>query len=332
LLVVRITGGQALIAGIALRSDAWRVAVVRRASGELVVGTGPARPSRFRGVPFLRGVVAWLIEAPVENEWAAAKIEEDLSASEDREGERAPEPEGIYRGGAPVVRREELPEAQTRRVLPLLIGTVFTQAVPQALLYFALRAAGVELASAPATAGFQACLFVAMFAILVLYFLGVRRFPDMRRVIQYGAAFKQALWAAASKDERPSDKERSLLILRSHPTWHPRGGAFTMGLVALVLTLLVPVVAKLAALPAGPDHVLAAHAAACGLRVLLIPIVVAIVDEVQRPLARPGLRLGVAILFAPFVLLESLLTAPADDEHLEVARTALVELDKLDAR
>ena len=72
--------------------------------------------------------------------------------------------------------------------------------------------------------------------------------------------------------------------------------------------------------------------ATCALRILLLPIAIALVDELGRLLATARLRPAVAVLFAPFAFLDRLLTAPPEEEHLELARTALVELEKLETR
>ena len=69
-----------------------------------------------------------------------------------------------------------------------------------------------------------------------------------------------------------------------------------------------------------------AHAVTCGTRVLLTPIVVGFVEELQRLLAERGHGPAVRWTFAPFALLDRLVSVAPTEASLDVAAAALREL------
>ncbi len=302
---MEIVGGQALIEGIAIRSTQWCVAAVRRVTGEITIATGRARPSRLRSVPLLRGAVLWLVDLPIENEWAASKFEEDMVKAET---DAAILP----------MQREDLPEPRTRNAARVITTMVLLQAVPQLVTYLGLLALNIDLA--PSSARFQGGMTVTAIAAGSLYLLIIRRLPELHAVLQYASAFKMVLWSATAGEEATP------AALRRYPSWHIYGS--TIGFVLFAVFLSLFAVGIFANLPPIGDG-LASHVTVCGVRVLLLPVVIGIVDELQRGLARLGHGGVVRLALAPLIVFDRLVTTSPTDAQIEVGAVALHELQRL---
>lgn len=291
---MRIEGSQALIEGVAMRASEYRVAIVRRSGGELVAGAAYVRASRFASMPIVRGIIAWLVEEPAEMQWAA-----NVLASESEN---------------PVA---ELPPPKRRSFARIAAGIVLTQATLQLVTYAGLSA--FHRSSAPASASFQLAMVGVIFLCGGVYFRIIARISEVHRLFRLNAALKMALWAA----DEPA--EPTPAALRRHPSsWHPRSSVVAYVLIVAVLAPLTVGVLEL--IPAAHGASLVAHAVTCGVRALLTPIVIGLVDELQRHLAKLGHGPAVRWAFAPFALLDRFVTAAPDEDSIEIAAAALREL------
>jgi uncharacterized protein YqhQ len=288
---LKVDAGQVIGEGVALQASDWRVAVVRRATGELVEGAARPRPVTFASVPVLRDIVAWLVLAPAEAEWAA-----NVVASEGPVAELPPP-------------GKRSPGRIAARLVFLVLGHAAFQLVTLALLVCTHHPA------APASPSFQGAMVGVILLAIGVYHWFVTRIPEVRRQIQMSAALKMAIWAAADPGE-PTPA-----TLRRYPAWHLQSSLVAL---VLVVALLAPLtVGVLSPLPAAQGTGLLAHAVTCAVRVLLSPLALGLVAELSRALARLGRGPAVVWALAPLVLVDRLFSAAPDEASLEVAATAL---------
>jgi uncharacterized protein YqhQ len=320
---MEIVSGQALLEGVAMRSTHWRVAAVRRASGRIEIATGRMAREKLLGIPFVRSLVTWFVDSPTEMQWAAEKVEED-QARGDAADESPPNEHHDYRGSIPATTHESLPPPRTRRVTSVLLMGVLL-GLPQIATELLLRLVGV--AAGPTSLPFHACIAAITIALAAAY-LGIvgRAFPDLRRTFEYNAAFKKALWSA--RDEEPSAE-----TIARRPSWHYQSAPTSFVLVNFGLALLAP-----PSLAWMGDRFLEAQGFGArqgvllAVRLVLVPFVVIVVEELARVLARCGHDGAIAVLFRPMTLLDRLVTRPPKNEDLVLAATVLRELKKLERK
>ena len=288
---MKVTGGQAILGGVAMRTSTWRVAVVRRISGEIVHGAVRARPSRLASMPVVRGVFGWFVDAPTEPAWAADVVVSD-----------GPPPELLPPGRRSFVR--------VAAALLLLHGVL------QLATYAALRA--LHRDAAPASISFQGAMAAGILLLGLLYLRFIGRIEDVRGLFRLNGAFKMALWAANDAEE-PTPA-----MLRRHPAWCPWSSVVAFAVVTVFLAVLTPLVLLPFAASQGPG--LVPHLVTWGARVVLTPVAVGLVEEGLRALVELGNGPVVRVALAPIALLERLVVRAPDEASLEVAALALRDL------
>jgi uncharacterized protein YqhQ len=255
-------------------------------------------------VPFVRGFIAWFVDSPTERQWAVAKLEEEL---EQRDTERGSD-------------SDSLPPPRTRSAPRVILAAVAACAVPQIATDASMRALGITMA--PATPLFAVTMLALIVAVVIVYCLLVARaFPDVRRALQYNAAFKMAVWSACE------EREPTVATIARNPTWNYCSTFVALLLDAVALTLLPAAILALVSPIRGAWVV--QHGVVLGTRLLLLPLVVSFVDEGLRFLIRVGRGAVVRALFTPLALFDGLVARAPTESELAVAVAALRELRRL---
>jgi hypothetical protein len=155
---------------------------------------------------------------------------------------------------------------------------VLSQAIPQLPAALGLDLLGVTLA--PSSAAVQAVLSALAIAVVCVYFLILVRIAALQPLFASNAAFKMALWA---DDAGPVTTP---IALKDHPSWHPRSSLVSLLLVTIALGGVGAAV--FGHLPTAGEVGFKAQLVTCGARVLLLPLVIGVVEEFQRAIARLG--------------------------------------------
>jgi uncharacterized protein YqhQ len=312
-----------------MRSPHAFAAVVRRASGELVVREEPMRDLR-RGKlawPFIRGVAA-LVEALKLGSralrFSAEIYERDLELAEKAEAE-PPKPGLLSVLSLPIIalttNEPSLPPAsgskEGGRGLMTVLSIVFALglfiALPQAF------AAGIsslfKLDLDVRSSAFQAITGAAKITIIIGYMLLIRRLPEIYRVFQYHGAEHKAIYTYESGEALTVENARTKTTL------HPRCGTTFIVMVALVSVLVFTGIGPL--LPQFGFGKFGDNVLFFFLKLPFLPFIAAITFELQRLLARFGRRGPLQVLLWPGFLVQKITTIEPDDSQLEVALGAL---------
>lgn len=310
---MEISGGQALLGGVSLRSAHWRVAARRGDNGAIAFTTARATRASALETPFVRAFVLWFLDSPTELEWAAAELEKELLRQDS--GTAAPAP-----SATPIRAETPLGPSAPPRPLRVLMAMVFACVVPEVVTDLLLRAIGV--AAAPSTLLFTATMLAVSVALASGYLLVVRALlSDLRDTFGYNAAVKMALWAAYD------DAKATVKGLRRYPSWHYRSNLIAY----LPISAVIAIVPALLLAPLSPldGGWVVKHGVMLAARLLLLPAAVVVVDEGLRALARHGRGTLARAAFAPFAWFDALVTRAPSDDQIAVAAFALRELRRL---
>ena len=289
-------GGQALLEGILMRGPEKQAIVVRGRDG-LITKVEELKLVKDKypicGVPLIRGVVNFfssLVEGIKALMYSADCLpEEEQAAQEDKLDQW-------------INRHFEAEQAKK-----LILGTSLVLGLVMAVaLFMILPYAITRLISAWTDSAVIKNLIDGVIRILIflIYLWLVTRMKDIRRVFEYHGAEHKSIHCY--------EKGLPLTLenVRPQPREHPRCGTSFLFVVMIVSILVFSVVSwknKLLALL---------------LRLLLLPVVVAISYEINRWAGRHDNRLS-AVLAAPGKALQKLTVYEPDDSMIECAITAL---------
>ncbi len=288
-------GGQAVMEGVMMRKADVYALAVRRPDGRIVVERHPWITLSCGGLPslpFVRGFPL-MLETLINGIRAL-----DRSAR---------------------ICGEETGDAGGLRLL-LVLPTAF--ALAAGLFVAAPHLLALGMARLGWSADMDGVSFhvwdgVFKFILFVGYILSISLIPEVRRVFRYHGAEHKVIRAYEAGDAiTPRNARRQSRL-------HPRCGTtfvlFVLVLAVVLHAVLVPLLPDLHAV-ADPW---ARHAAAMGLKLLMmIPISAAAYEFIRRT-ARMGDGLPGALLRGPGMLLQLLTTWEPDEAQLEVAAAAL---------
>ncbi len=293
-----LVGGQAVLEGVMMRSPhAWGIAV-RKASGEVVThSAGLDRPSEKRkwlGWPFIRGV-ATLGQAMTLG-FKALQFSANVSLNESQKDE--PQEKKIEFSGWLIAVNVILSIGFfifMYKWLPLVAATQISHVVPRINNRF-----GFSLVDGLIRVG------------LFLFFIWLTsRMKDIHRVFEFHGAEHKTVFAFESG--QPVTVEHA----QTYPTFHPRCGTsflMTLMLISIPVYMLFPPMAFWPRL---------------GIRILMLPVIVAVSYEIIRFAARRRSSLF-AIMTKPGLWLQRITTQPPSDEQVQCAMLALDEAMNLE--
>ncbi len=288
-------GGQAVMEGVMMRNAGIYALAVRRPDGRIVVerhswiGLGCGGLSKL---PFVRGFPL-MLETLINGIQAL-----------DRSARLCGEDSGNAGG---------------LRLL-LVLPTAFVLAVGlfvAAPHLLALGMAGLGWSADMDGVSFHVWDGVFKFVLFVGYILSISLIPEVRRVFRYHGAEHKVIRAYEAGDAiTPRNARRQSRL-------HPRCGTtfvlFVLILAVALHAVLVPLLPDLHAVPDAWTR----HAAAVGLKLVLMVPISAAAYEFIRSTARMGDGLPGVLLRGPGMLLQLLTTWEPDEAQLEVAAAAL---------
>lgn len=291
-------GGQAVPEGVMMRGQHQATTAVRRSDGTIAYRHELLRPAGRRNwssLPLLRGGVAL---------WDALSLgmRSMLFATLVATGEE----------------QQAIPRNQLRAMVAMMLGLLFG-------LFFVLPLLAGELLVAllpPGLVGIpgsgrrivvrEAGEGLLRLAIFVGYLGAIRRSPQVRRVFGYHGAEHKAVNAYES------GRQLTVADVRACSLIHPRCGT---SFLLLVIVASIIVFAFFGTLP------LWARLLA---RIIMVPLIAALVYELVRLAAKHYHRLWMRRLLGPTLALQRLTTREPDDSMIEVAIAALVPVLKAD--
>ncbi len=297
-------GGQALIEGIMMRGPEKEAIVVRKPDGELEVKVEPLKLIKTRhpwmGLPLIRGPINFVdsmihgVKALMYSAEFYPEDEEDADAEPSKLDKWLDEHLSSEKATSVVV------------TLSVILGIGFS-----ILLFFILP----TLLTGFLTQWLDSRLLLSLIegavriAIFLVYLILMSRMKDMKRVFRYHGAEHQTIFCY--ENGLPLTVEN----VRSMPRHHPRCGTSFL-FVIMAVAILVHAV-----LGIGWDNTWLR----LGVRLLSLPIIVAITYEINRFVGRHD-NLFTRILTAPGLWLQNWTTAEPDDSMIEVGIRALSEV------
>lgn len=283
-------GGQAIIEGIMMRGPDKQSIVIRKPDGELSVKEEPVKAASK--IPVIRGVVNF-------GRSMVDGVKALMYSSEFMPEDEQEEPSKLDKW---IEEKFEWEKAQK-----IIIGLAVVLAVGLMVgLFILLPTALAGLVDVLGMPQFMRSLSEAVLrvAIFVLYLVLVSKSKDIRRVFEYHGAEHKSIHCY--------EKGLPLTVenVREQPRQHPRCGTSFLFVVVIVSTLLFSFVSW--------QNIWIRLA----LRILLLPVVVAISYEINRWVGRHDNTLS-AILSAPGKAMQNLTTREPDDSMIEVGIRAM---------
>ncbi|AKT44027.1 DUF1385 domain-containing protein [Chondromyces crocatus] len=333
-------GGQAVIEGVMMRSPSSFAIVCRRQSGELMVREQPmvaTAPTGVRTWPLIRGLVTVVESLKLGSQalrWSAEIYEQDLAEAERKEQAGAVSARksvgsaagtALALGVAALATQEPdhqappLPREEGKKgggmvgAMSILFAIGLFVALPQASAEGINRlfSLGLEVTSP----GYQAITGIAKLAIVVLYMVGIRQIPEVRRVFQYHGAEHKAISTYEAREPL------EVPYARAKTTLHPRCGTTFLVMVALVSIVVFSLLG--ASLPKLPGGRLVESVGFFFMKLPFLPIIAAVTYEIQRVFARYCTTGPLRALLWPGFLVQKITTAEPDDAQLEIALGSL---------
>ena len=297
-------GGQALMEGVMMRGPAKYAAVVRAPDG-LKVKEAPApflkEKNRILGWVFIRGVCNFVQSMAIGMKalfWSADQVEIEEATEE------KPAQKGIGKGWFAVSGLLALVlVVGLFTVLPTFIGGLLSQWVDWIGEKSFLRNLAETL---------------LRLVILLTYMILVSQTKDIKRTFAYHGAEHKCIAAYEAGSELTVEGARPF------SRFHPRCGTsflLTVVLVSMIAFLLVSL--PLQSLEIGNQ--LGGNLLRVGIRLALLPFVVAISYEINRLVGRTDNILS-KIIRAPGLAMQRITTREPDDGMLEVALDALIRV------
>lgn len=306
-------GGLAIIEGVMMRSPKHFSVACRAPNGEIVLRTDPAdkgwlgRQSWLR-LPFFRGPFALIDSIALGNRAITYSSEIQLDPKYAKDG---PAPETLKAAVPPT-------KAENARKTLLGIFSMVALVLMVGLFIFLPQVLGEQLRLAGVTNERQLNLFsgILKLVLFIAYVTLIRRLHAIYRVFQFHGAEHKAI------NTMEAGHELTMENCRRASRLHPRCGT---NFAVIVLLLDIAVMTFIVRYPLGYQN--AHYLVNLGLRALInIPILVAVAGvayEMIRLAGRFRYSWVVQMFFIPGLLTQYITTAPPDDEHLEVALTAL---------
>lgn len=292
-------GGQAVIEGVMIRSEARIATAVRRADKSIVVRTSAYKPLsrrfKFISLPIIRGFVGlfeMLVIGITSLNFSAEIAAQDIDLAEGR----------------------AVTEVKKSNSFMIFLSILFALGVGVLVFFF------VPLwVAALAGLGENALLFnLVAGAVRIVLFLGyvtaLSSFKDFRRIFEYHGAEHKSIWAYENQDPlTPANAQK-------YTTLHPRCGTSFILIVALFAILIFAVADTLFQVITGnPPNVfvrLAVHLS-------LLPLVAGGSYEILKASAKSCNNPIVKILIKPGLWLQLITTKEPSLDQLEVAIVAV---------
>lgn len=293
-------GGQAVIEGVMMRSPTGLAVAVRRPDGSLAIKEGPVRTNDvWKKWPFLRGVHT-LVESMSLGYGALQFAAEQQLTDEEAQAESSAGGSG---GGV---------GARAAMVLSMALAIGLFIALPQALTWGLVRAAGLEL-------GVQDFAFHALtgaFKLLVLttYLTVIGRVQEIQRVFQYHGAEHKTIYAYEA------GLPLTVANVKAQSTLHPRCGT-TFLVVVVLLSIVIGSTVTPFVLPHAEG--LVGQLQTLALRVSLLPVIAGFSYELQRVSARYFATGPLRFVNYPGFLFQKITTREPDERQIEVAIAAM---------
>ena len=292
-------GGQAVMEGVMMRSEATLSIAVRKPDGTIISQQRPwftllrfdiMRKAFIRGFPILLETLVNGIKA--------------LNFS----AEVAVEAEG-----------EELKPWQIALTLVAAIGfAILLFVVLPHMVTIGMNLLGFSSGLKGITFHLWDGFFKA--SIFIGYIVAISRLPDIHRVFEYHGAEHKVIWAYERRESELT-VETSMRQSRLHPRCGTTFMLFVMAISIALHAVLVPLVLIFWT----PDNVIIEHVGIVFFKLLLMIPISAIAYETIRYAARLSTGFVAFALRAPGMLLQKLTTRDPDEMQLEVAMVALHE-------
>lgn len=321
-------GGQAIIEGIMMRGEKRIATAVRLPNRKIHLKTEPVKPlPKIAKVPILRGVVVFIgalvqgtktlmYSADILEKYSEDNMIESNSENATADGDLS-EP-GACCDSSSVARKDK--SKKKRSFGEKLEAKIGQRAMWNIMLYSSVAVAllfsvvifvigptwVVNFAGKFIESSIVLNLIEGVFRIIlfILYILAISRMEDIHRVFQYhGAEHKTIHCYENNLELTPAN-------CRTFYTLHPRCGTSFLMFVMIIALILF----SLLGWPGLLFRILS--------RLLLIPVIAGLSFELLRWAGQSSSR-AVKILSMPGIMLQKLTTAEPQDEHLEVAITAM---------
>lgn len=321
-------GGQAIIEGIMMRGEKRIATAVRLPNRKIHLKTEPIMPPpRIAKVPILRGVVVFIgalvqgtktlmYSADILEKYSADTSEANFQDATEDVGDSQASAEScdlssVDKAIVPEKKRsigERLESKIGQRVMwniMLYSSVVFALFISIAVFVigptWVVNFAGRLIESSIALNLIEGVFRIILF---ILYILAIRRMEDIHRVFQYHGAEHKTIHCYENHLELTTANCQTFYTL------HPRCGTSFLMFVMIIALILF----SLLGWPGLLFRILS--------RLLLIPVIAGLSFELLRWAGQSGSSL-VKILSMPGIMLQKLTTAEPQDEHLEVAITAM---------
>lgn len=305
-------GGLAIIEGVMMRSPKHFSVACRAPNGEIVQKTEPVDKGwlgkqKWLRLAFFRGPFALIDSIALGNRAITYSSEVQLDSKYAKDGP-VHEPEAV---AAPPTKAEGM-----RKTL-LSIFSVVALVLMVGVFIFLPQVLGEQFKRAGLTdRQLNLISGIIKLVLFISYVSLIRRLHAIYRVFQFHGAEHKAI------NTMEAGQELTMENCRRASRLHPRCGT---NFAVIVLLLDIAVMTFVMRYPLGYQN--AHYLVNLGLRALInIPILIAVAGvayEMIRLAGRFRYSWVVQMFFIPGLLTQYITTAPPDDEHLEVALTAL---------
>lgn len=286
-------GGQAVMEGVMMRGPAKWCLAVRNPEGDIITETHDTQKRSWTSWPFVRGVFNFFDSLIMGYKTLMRSAE--LSMGDEFE-EEEPSKFDLW-----LERKFGDKGTKTFMSIAAVIGVVLAlvifMVVPTALV-------GLLDNFLPLYGWRTLIEGVLKIALFVGYLALVRNMKEIRRVFSYHGAEHKTISTYEAGDELTVEK------VHKHTRFHPRCGTSFL-LIVLIVSILV-----FSLIPWGGTF------ARVGLKILLLPVVMAVAYELIRLAGRYD-NLVTRIISAPGLWLQRLTTEEPDDSMIEVAIAAV---------
>lgn len=322
-------GGQAVMEGVMMRSDAGTAIVVRRPDGTLVKEYKRTRKRYKKGSfptwPFVRGVYSF-VDSIVNGMDIITRSAEMVGIEEDEEEPSAFEKWLSEKMHVPVMNVVKIVAVILAVVLAVGLFVLLPIGLVQSLEWIGKLAGWESVASMNLS---LSTILQGLFRLVIflLYIWGISRIKEIGRVFQYHGAEHKTIACYESELEMTPENAKTCSRL------HPRCGTNYLFLVMAVSIIITTLFTALMELVPGFTEwqAVGAHRLLFRFaRILLIPIIAGVSYEVLKAAAKSDGILA-RIVRAPGLALQHLTTKEPDTDMLEVAiESFLLVLDPPD--